>query len=337
MAAALALEVAVLQLVIGVDHYLEWAWTFALAGRGVTLDRIAPFAAPQFIWPAALILGLVLVSAWQAPRARGLLFGVAYGAVLIAGALAPTALVALPGLFPPILVASATLALVRAARDGPRCETLLPLVVFGTTLGALQSQGLGGSTFGIFPFLILGLASLVRELAHAVREPVRFAPLTGALVALALTVGGTLYTVDNARLSFIDVNAPGPVERSSFPSLAGLSARGPYLPELDEILASARDNIPADDAFVFLPGEDPAFFALGRRPCLPSVYFFDVATPYSPAEIARFAEQVGLRWVVVKDRLQLRGEPPLEQALVAFLTDRATLVARVGPYRVYRR
>ena len=79
------------------------------------------------------------------------------------------------------------------------------------------------------------------------------------------------------------------------------------------------------------------FFALQRRPLLPSVYFYDVATPYTPAEMARFANDVGLRWVFVKDRLQLKEEPPLEQALVTELTRGATLFTRVGPYRVYKR
>jgi hypothetical protein len=67
------------------------------------------------------------------------------------------------------------------------------------------------------------------------------------------------------------------------------------------------------------------------------VYFYDVATPYSPTEMARFADEVGLRWVFVKDRLQLVEEPPLQRRLVAALTETATLVARIGPYRVYRR
>jgi hypothetical protein len=39
----------------------------------------------------------------------------------------------------------------------------------------------------------------------------------------------------------------------------------------------------------------------------------------------------------VKDRLQLVEEPPLEQELITELTRNATLVTRVGPYRVYRR
>ncbi|MDP9180561.1 MAG: hypothetical protein M3O21_02435, partial [Chloroflexota bacterium] len=226
---------------------------------------------------------------------------------------------------------------VHAAREGPRFETLLPLVLLATTLGVLQSQGLSSSSFGIFPLLVLGLAALVRELAWAVPRPERIASLTGIAFALVLTVSGTLYTVTNTSLLFVDVNAPGPVAHAAFPSLAGLSARGPYLADLDEILVWTRDHVPPDDGVVFLPGEDPVFFALGRRPRLPSVYFYDVATPYSAAELARIADETDLRWVFVKDRLQLAQEPPLEQSLVAALTERATLVARVGVYRVYRR
>jgi hypothetical protein len=200
-----------------------------------------------------------------------------------------------------------------------------------------MSQGLNGSTFGIFPLLVLAMAALVRDLGRFVGTSTRIAPVFAAALALVLTVSGTAYTVTNTRLLFIDVNAPGPVVRSQFPSLAGLSAPGPYIGDLDAMLTWTRDNVPADDAMTFLPGEDPAFFALGRRPRLPSVYFYDVANPYSPAEIARFADEVGLRWVFVKDRLQLVEEPRLEQSLIAALTADATLVTRIGPYRVYRR
>jgi len=70
---------------------------------------------------------------------------------------------------------------------------------------------------------------------------------------------------------------------------------------------------------------------------MPSVYYYDVANPYSPAEVARIADEIGLRWVLVKDRLQLVEEPALEQGLIAALTEHASLVAQVGPYRVFRR
>lgn len=337
LAVTLGALILALQLRIGVDHYLQWAWTFALAGRGVSLARFREFADPLIVWPAALIVLLAFVSRLLQPRFRAPLFVAGLGSWLVAMVLAPTAFFEVPRLFPPLLIAASVLALARAWREGPDFATLLPLVVVGTALGALQSLGLNGSTFGIFPLLVVAIGSLVRELAWLIDRPARIAPLTGVVLALVLAVTGTAYTLQNFRLRFIDVNAPGPVMGSAFPSLAGLSARGPYIADLDAILFWIRDNVPADESFVFLPGEDPAYYALGRRPPLPSVYFYDVATPYTPAEIARFADEVGLRWVFVKDRLQLIEGPPLEESLVAALTEHAGLVARVGPYRIYRR
>jgi len=333
----LGVEILALQLFVGVDHYLRWAWTFALAGRGVSLARFREFADPLIVWPAALIVLLAVVSPFLQPRFRTPLFLAGLGAWLVSMVLAPTAFFAVPRLFPPLLIAASVLALARAWRDGPNFAALLPLVVAGTTLGTLQSLGLNGSAFGIFPMLMIAIGSLVHDLAWLIDRPQRIAPLTGIVLALVLTVAGSAYTLENFRIRFVDVNASGPVMRSAFPSLTGLSARGPYLADLDAILFWIRDNIPADEPFVFLPGEDPAYYALGRRPPLPSVYFYDVATPYSPAEIARFADDARLRWVFVKDRLQLIEEPPLEQELVAALTEHATLVARVGAYRIYRR
>lgn len=334
---ALGAELLVLQLVVGIDHYLAWAWTYAMTGRGVTLERIGAFADPSIIWPGVLILGLVLVARALPPRARAPVFFAALAIPLLARLSTTMTFIDVNTLFPPLVIAASVLALVRTVRDGMRLETLLPLVLAGTAIGALMSLGLNGSTFGIFPLLVLAIAALVRDLGRFVERPARLAPITGAVLALFLAVSGTAYTLTNARLLFIDANAPGPIVRSEFPSLAGLSAPGPYIGDLDAILSWTRDNVPPDDAMVFLPGEDPAFFALGRRPRLPSVYFYDVATPYSPTEMARFADEVGLRWVFVKDRLQLVEEPPLQRRLVAALTETATLVARIGPYRVYRR
>lgn len=334
---ALGAELLALQLVVGIDRYLAWAWTFAMAGRGVTLERVSSFADPSVIWPGVLILGLALVTRALAPRLRAPVFFIVLCVPLVARSSTPSSFVDVNTLFPPLLIAASVLALVRTARDGARFETFLPLVLAGTAAGTLMSLGLNGSTFGIFPLLVLAIAALIRDLGRFVERPTQIAPMTGAVLALFLTVSGAAYTLTNARLLFIDANAPGPVVRSDFPSLAGLSAPGPYIGDLDAMLRWTQDNVPPDDAMVFLPGEDPAFFALGRRPRLPSVYFYDVANPYTPAEIARFADEVGLRWVFVKDRLQLVEEPPLEQRLVVALTEHATLVTRVGPYRVYRR
>jgi len=337
LGAALGIELLALQLIVGIDHYLAWAWTFALAGRGVTLERINAFWDPSLIWPGVLLLVLVLATRGLPLRLRAPVFVGVLLIALVGRLLIPSIFLNVNTLVTPVLEAASVLAIVRAMRDGPRFETVLPLIIAGTAAGALMSTGLNGSSFAIFPLLVLAIAAIVRDVARFIREPAHIPQLTGVVLASVLAMTGAAYTLTNARLLFADVNAPGPVVRSAFPSLTGLSARGPYIGELDAILFWMRENVPADDAFVFLPGEDPAFFALGRKPRLPSVYFFDVANPYSPAEIARFADDVGLRWVFVKDRLQLVDEPPLEQRLIVALTEHATLVTQIGPYRVYRR
>lgn len=335
LAAALTVELVLLQAVVGIRNYVYWAFEYALSYRGLPAERLRAFVDVGVIWPALVLVALVFLTQRLRPRVRAATLIVALVATLTALVLVPGAPLALR-LFPPVLVAAAALALAHAATDGPDFETLLPLVVLASTAGALMSQGLIGSTFGIFPLLVLSIASLVRQLARFVRVPSRLAPASGIALAVLLAVSGFGYAAGAERLRYIDLGT-GEVTRSSFPTLAGLSARGPYIADLDAVLFWAREHVHPDEPMVFLPGEDPAYFALGMPPRLPSVYFYDVGLPYTPAEIARFADEVGLRWVFVKDRLQLRDEPPQHQAIVAALTERATLVARVSAYRIYRR
>ena len=332
----LAFEIAVLQIVAGIDNYLRWTWTFALTGRGVSLERLQDYVQPVVLWPAVVLLLVTAIARVVVPRFRGVVFAaglfVVLGMSLLPG-LVPTP----PALFPPLLLGAVFFAIASFKGDGLTFESLLPVVIAGTVVAATMSQGLYGSTYGIFPLLVIAVASLVRDLGRFIERPARLAPLTGVVIVVLLLGAGFGYTLNNSRLQFVNVNASGPVTQSAFPSLVGLSARGPYIRELDAMLFWVRDNIPADDPLVFLPGEDPAYFALHRRPTLPSVYFYELANPYSPAELGKFADDAHLRWVIVKDRLQLVEEPPLETALVAEMTRNATLVAQLGPYRVYRR
>lgn len=333
--AALVSGLGILQLTAGLDNVLRWTWTFALSGRGLAFERVH-----QFFDPAVLLSAvLVALTAVAAPRlsAGARQLAAVTALVMLAAHVWPASVVGPPLLFPPLLWTAAALAFIRTTRDGPSLQGLLPLVLMATTLGTLDSQGLGPSSFGIFALLALGLACVIRDFVALVPSSRRLAQATGAAIAIALTVIGGAYTVGNIPLRFIDVDASGPAVSATFPSLYGLSARGPYVADLDAILFWMRDHVPPEDGFVFLPGEDPAYFALMRKPALPSVYFYDVATPYTPAEIAAIADRVGLRWVFVKDRLQLRSAPPLEPELELRLTAGATLVDRVGPYRIYRR
>lgn len=333
-----AVELLLVQATIGLDRYAAGVWTFAVRGRGIHPDLLRAFWDPRVLWPSVLILMLAVAARYLSSRGTAVSAIGTLAALAIVGLAVPGVALSVPELFPPLLIAATILGLVRAVTGRSPFEILIPLVATGTTLGTSMSQGILGSTYGIFPLLALALASIVRDLRWAVRAGSRAAEVTGAVLAGLLLIWGMAYTLSDRRLLYADVHAPGPIVTSSFPSLAGLSARGPYVADLDGILEWIGANVPADEPIAVIPGEDPIFYALARRPALSSVLFIfnDVATPYSAAEIAREADDKSLRWVIVKDRLQLANAPD-ETELVGLLTARAALVAHVGPYRVYRR
>ena len=335
VAVALATAVGLIQLLAGLNSYVTWTITYAMAERGVLLDRYVHFADTRSIAVGLLMPVVAIALPRVPPRLR-------MGTVVAVIVLPLTVIVAIttPLIWVPLLVSAAALALVGVARGRVTFETLLPFICAGTLAGTLQSNGLGASSFGTFPLLIVMVASLVRELHHwTSRANPQIAPVFAMLLAGILFASGTVYTLSNDRLAFIDLAPNAPIARSTVPNLWGLSARGRYIGELDETLAWISRHVAPGEPATFLPGEDPVYYALGMKPGLPAVQFIDGSNAYTPEELARVADQTGLRWVFVKDRRQLRSPDDLPQGpvIVDLLTRNADLVDVLGPYRVYRR
>ncbi len=172
---------------------------------------------------------------------------------------------ALLALWPLVLVLAGVLVLanVFAFRQRSSLRLFLPLVLLAAIHGTFLSQQLWGSTYGIWPLLILLIAELLAFLGEFVpREAssrpfvVLFVPALAAVIAVTLCVCGGFYAVSEERLSY--ANFPdGPPAHSAFPALAGLATPGPYVPEMDELLRYAQANIPLDDGIVLIPGEEP--------------------------------------------------------------------------------
>jgi hypothetical protein len=197
------------------------------------------------------------------------------------------------------------------------------IVIIAAVHGAFLSQATWGSTYGIWPLLIILIAIVFRS----IDQP----RVSAVIVSVVLVHFGAWYVWNNKRLAYARWDE-GMMHTSSLAPLRGMHVRGEWLPQFEELIAYAEAHIGRNDAVLCLPGEDLFYFTTGRRPGVPVLMFDQTVNPYSPAEIAALPVQ----WVIVKRRLQIRGEPyPDLNATLALM--RPQLVARLANYDIYRR
>jgi len=242
------------------------------------------------------------------------------------------------GVWPATVVLALASVLVRLRHVRPRLDVLLPFVLAGVVHAAFLSQGAIGSSYALWPVLILLVAGIAAAVAEA--DPVR-GPRVATGVAMAvgtvLAVFGVFQVTTEARLVYAKV-LEQPIARARSPRLLGMATGGSYLPDLDALLAFCAREIPPDEPLLQLPGEDPLYFALGRRPPLPVAQYDATLNPYDADELAAQVRARGVAWIVVKERLQVYGAPFREQAvLLQKLAPAFAEHARVGPYRILRR
>jgi hypothetical protein len=100
----------------------------------------------------------------------------------------------------------------------------------------------------------------------------------------------------------------------------------------------ARQEIPFEDGLLLIPGEDLFYYTSGRHPRFPVVMFDHTVNPFSPEEIQRIVLARNIRWLIVKNELQVNGEPVEDKArLLALLFQDFHLVQNLGIYDIYRR
>jgi hypothetical protein len=358
VAAALALHWTV-----GIGNYLHWTIEFAgqrrLPGWG---DMLAVFCDFTLLWTLPCV-GVALVFLLFAPQ-RLRWPRIAAFALLAAPFLFTLASLliyddadergdSLLALWPLLLLLAAALAVSKllGLRRQLSLRAFFPLMILAAIFGTFMSQQLWGSTYAIWPLLVLLVAELLAavnrvEGGFAAHDAVRdaaprsakwFVPALAALISVTLLVCGGFYTVSEERISY--VNFPdGPVQHSGLPQLAGMATPGPYLPELDELLRYAQANIPQNDGLILIPGEDPFYFVTGRKPRFPVLLFDPTTDPYTPAQTAALARTQNIRWLIVKRDLQIKVDPtPNRAETMTLLMKEFTLAAHLHGYDVYRR
>jgi hypothetical protein len=256
----------------------------------------------------------------------------------------------------PVLLISAFVAAVFTIKKRSGVSLVLPFILIAAINGCFMSQQLWGSTYAIWPLFMILLATsltslsaprlgaglvpqLDRRTSPPSKRPVDFLLLPPAtLIVLSLLVAGVFYTRSHERLSYANLD-DGELRRSTLPALKGLSTRGDWIPNFKELVRYADQKIPRDEGILLLPGEDPFYYATGRRPQFPVLLFDRTVNPYSPEQILQLCRERNVKWLIVKQDLQDEDEGvnQEEEQITAALEQDFEQIDSLGNYEIYQR
>ena len=339
----LALALGLIHFTAGLGNYQRWTIKFAAERRTPSLrDMLSVYQdRALLLWFASFALGVVLL--WLNRKGKRLLALLSICLMAVSFAWPAFYLLRdrdaseraerLLSLWPFVLILSFGCALL-ALRRQKGIKLVLPFVLIGTAHGAFLSQQLWGSTYALWPLWVLLAAGIILALAELLKAGV--VPLT-AVIAASLLVAGAFYLRSHERLEYADLSE-GDLVRSSLPPLRGLSIRGSWLPDFEELVRYTDKAIPREDGILMIPGEDLFYYTTGRRPHFPVLMFDHTVNPYSAEEILAQARTRDIRWLVIKDGIQLEEEP-LENKdhLFALLRQDFKHVESLNNYEILRR
>jgi hypothetical protein len=346
-AIGLLLTLALIEIIAGLGNYLHWTVQYAAQRRMPSLaDTLAVYEDPNLaLWMASFALGALLV--WWRRDDKWALVG---AAMLFAAPFAWPALYVLIesdpseradrllALWPALLIVSFIAALL-ALRLRTGLAMVLPFILIGTINGAFLSQQLWGSTYALWPLFILLLACTLDNVALLAGASSAWMTVPVAILASTfLLISGGAYVRSHERLDYVKLDE-GRLAQATLPELKGLSISGDWIANFEELVRYARQEIPADDAILMLPGEDLFYYTTARTPRVPVLMFDRTVNPYTPEEIVQISRGLPVRWLIVKHEMQLDDDAVAQDkaSLAKLLAPDFSLVKRLKGYDVYRR
>jgi hypothetical protein len=241
-------------------------------------------------------------------------------------------------LWPALLIVSFVVA-VLSLRQRAGLSMLLPFILIGTINGALMSQQLWGSTYAIWPLFIVLFACSINSVTLLSKRPsVWMTAPTAILASTFLLIAGGTYVWSHERLDYAKLD-DGQLTEATLPELKGLSTRGNWIPNFEQLARYAEQEIPGEDAILILPGEDLFYYTTGRQPRVPVLMFDHTVNPYTPDEVLKIGRDLQVRWLVVKHELQLDDDvvDGDKVRLTKLLKQDFKMVKRLKGYDVYQR
>jgi hypothetical protein len=343
VAAGLVSATLLVQATAGLANYLHWTVQFAAHVRmqkpATMLFIYRDHKLPRLI--AAFVIGALLLKINRHDKRSLGLIGCALMALPFVWPLEllirfhdPTESLRL---WPFVLIVSCGVAIWQLWSEGKLgFAPALAIILIITIHAAFLSQQVKGSTYALWPMLILLVSTTIPVLMGSLGKSSNLgAPLFAAVFMLSMCICGRYYVSSNARLYYVKLPQET-LTRSTLPPLKGLSMPGPWIPGFEELVRFADNEIPFQDGLLMIPGEDLFYYTTNRRPQLP-VLMLDPSSPYSTDDIVKLTRDRGIRWLVVKKDLQRQLEPfPDEPRLLTLLGQDYTLLRQMANYDVYR-
>ena len=365
----LAIAIVVIHRAAGLSNYWQWTIRFAAERRTPARGEMIGIYADRMIlvWLGFIVTGIVLFWLNRSRNKALLLLAAVLSSVpfiwpaiyLLRDSDSSERAERLINIWPLLLIVCFISALVTIRRR-KGISRLLPFIVIAAIHGCFMSQQLWGSTYAIWPLLLILIAMTLADFSATsirldaglvLRSDGRTSPpykrsmdfnlLPLALTiatAFSLTIAGAFYVRSHERLSYANLD-DGELKRSTLPQLKGLATRGDWIPNFEELVRYSDANIPADAGILLLPGEDPFYYAIGRQPQFPVLLFDHTVNPYSPEQIRQICRDRNITWLIVKQDLQNQDDAVDEEKdkITTALEDDFEQVESLTNYEIYRR
>jgi hypothetical protein len=344
LVAGLGTALLLLHRLAGLHNYYQWTFKFAAQRRTPPFaDMIGMYRDSGFVWwLVPVVFGLLLLCLARGSR----IMKWASVVLMLAPFVWPVIYLfrdsdiseraeRLVNLWPLVLILS-VLAIVQTVRRGSTAELVVAVIIIVTVHGAFMSQQLWGSTYALWPLFMILIAFNISAL-DSVSDPGCHRLVLASVMSISLVIAGAFYIRSHERLDYAELD-DGDLTHSSNPALKGLSTRGSWLTDFDQLVAYSNKEIPKDAGLLCLPGEDLFYYTTGRVAKFPVLMFDHTINPYSPQQIVDIARGRNIQWLIVKNELQLQEEPiEKKEELMNLLMQEFESVESLDNYEIYRR
>jgi hypothetical protein len=177
----------------------------------------------------------------------------------------------------------------------------LPIIVIGVCFSSFLSQGVIGSSYGIWPLFTIMIAFVYKYLNTFLSSIKWQIPALVFTFLLSFCLSVSLYK--NTRLAFIPLS--GKLQKASASNFDFIGTPGNWISEMEELFLFIENNIPKNESFISIPGEDPIYFATKRTPQLSFFSLNNNVCPFSEEQIISKIKFNNIKWILWKTNLQL--------------------------------